>query len=145
MTYAAYDDLATRFGEVKLAQLTCRGAQLSPEPDREVVEAALNDASETVDGYAAARYRTPLSPVPAPVRRWCADMAVYYLYAASGKVPEDVRKAFEDALAGLKDMAKGVIVFQCEGVPSAGAENSSGTVLLDAPPRMFTPDSLKGF
>lgn len=143
MTYASYDDLVTRFGEVTLAQLTCKGGALGKVPDKAVIEAALIDATETIDGYAAARYRTPLSPVPAPVRRWCADMAFYYLHTAT-KVPEDVRKAFEDALAGLKDMARGVIIFQAEGVPTVNAD-ASGGVRLAAPARLFTPDSLKGF
>ena len=144
MTYASYDDLVTRFGEVTLAQLTCKGGALGKVPDKAVIEAALIDATETIDGYAAARYRTPLSPVPAPVRRWCADMALYYLYAGTGKVPDAVRKAFEDALAGLKDMARGVIVFQAEGVPTVNAD-ASGGVRLEVPGRTFTPQSLKGF
>ena len=76
MTYASYDDLVTRFGETKLTQLTDRATPLARVPDRGVIEAALADATETIDGYAAGRYLTPLSPVPAPVLRWCADMAV---------------------------------------------------------------------
>lgn len=147
MSYASHEDMILRFGETKLAQLTCRdgGRNGAPdEPDQSRIEAALSDASETIEGYAAGRYRVPLSPVPAPVRRWCADMAMYYLYAATGKVPEDVRKAFEDALAGLKDMAKGVIMFQCEGVVTEEV-SASGDIMMDVPSRIFTADSLKGF
>ena len=144
MTYATADDLATRFGDMVLAQLTSRGDPSADKPDETVLNAVLVDATETIDGYAAARYRTPLSPVPAPVRRWCADMAVYYLYVATGNVPDDVRKAFEDAMSGLKDMSKGLITFQCEGVVAESAP-SSGDILVSVPPRMFTPGSLKGF
>ena len=71
-------------------------------------------------------------------------MALYYLHAGTGKVPDDVRKMFEDALAGLKDMAKGVIVFQAEGVPTVNVPDG-GSVRLETPGRMFTPDSLRGF
>lgn len=56
MTYASYDDLVTRFGETRLAQLTDRATPPARRPDRAVIEAALVDASEAVDGYAAARY-----------------------------------------------------------------------------------------
>ena len=140
MTYASYDDLVTRFGETKLTQLTDRATPLARVPDRGVIEAALADATETIDGYAAGRYLTPLSPVPAPVLRWCADMAFYYLHTGTGKVPDDVRKMFEDALA----MSKGVIVFRAEGVPAANVPGG-GSIKLDAPARIFTPESLKGF
>ena len=51
---------------------------------------------------------------------------------------------FEDALAGLKDMAKGVIAFQAEGVPTANVPGG-GSVRLEVPGRTFTPESLKGF
>ena len=144
MTYASYDDLVTRFGETKLTPLTDRATPLARVPDRGVIEAALADATETIDGYAAGRYLTPLSPVPAPVLRGCADMAFYYLHTGTGKVPDDVRKMFEDALAGLKDMSKGVIVFRAEGVPAANVPGG-GSIKLDAPARIFTPESLKGF
>ena len=63
MTYASYDDLVTRFGEAKLTQLTDRAAPPARHPDRAVIEAALGDASEAVDGYAAARYRDRKSVV----------------------------------------------------------------------------------
>lgn len=144
MTYATYDDLVTRFGEMKLTQLTDRATPPARCPDKGVIEAALADATETIDGYAAGRYLTPLSPVPAPVCRWCADIAFYYLHTGTGKVPDDVRKMFEDALAGLKDMAKGVIVFQAEGVLAVNVPGG-GSIKLDVPGRIFTPDTLKGF
>ena len=143
MTYATYDDLVTRFGEMKLTQLTDRATPPARCPDKAVIGAALTDATEAIEGYAAGRYRTPLDPVPAPVRRWCADMAFYYLHTAVS-APEGVRKAFEDALAGLKDMARGVIIFQAEGVPTANTD-ASGGVRLDVPSRIFSPDTLKGF
>ncbi|MEG2140826.1 MAG: DUF1320 domain-containing protein, partial [Bilophila sp.] len=74
MTYATCDDLVTRFGEMKLTQLTDRAVPPARCPDKIVMGTALADATETIDGYAATRYRTPLCPVPAPVRKWCADM-----------------------------------------------------------------------
>ena len=142
MTYATYDDLVwiscRGYGSVgKLCEL-----HLTKPGHKAVIGAALTDATEAIEGYAASRYRIPLDPVPAPVRRWCADMAFYYLHTAVS-APEGVRKAFEDALAGLKDMARGVIVFQAEGVPTANTD-ASGGVLLDVPSRIISPDNHKG-
>lgn len=141
--YASIDDMLLRFGEAKLTQLTDRVTPPARQPDPAVIGAALEDATQMVDGYAAARYVTPLCPVPAPVRRWCLDIAYYYLHN-SGPVPEDVRKGFESALAGLKDMGKGVIVFAAEGLASAEL-SAAGDIQLDAPERVFTADSMRGF
>jgi len=142
--YATLDDMRLRFGDVTLTQLTCIARQGATEPDADVIGAALADATELIDGYAAARYVTPLSPVPAPVRRWCMDIAVYYLHGSGAGVPDDVRQAYEDAMSGLKDMGKGVIVFQSAGLPSEEKSASNG-IRLEAPERVFTADSLKGF
>lgn len=140
--YASLEDMRLRYGDVKLTQLAQKARPEAREPDAEVIGAVLTDASEIIDGYAAARYRTPLSPVPAPVRRWCMDIAFYYLHVSP--VPEDVRNAFENAVAGLKDMGKGVIRFQAEGMPSEEL-SASGDIRLEAPERVFTAHSLEGF
>ena len=136
--YATADDMRVRFGAELLEQLA------PPSPAGEeaaALTAALNDASDLVDSYASTRYRTPLNPVPAPVRRWCADIARWYLDTA--RTDEAVRKAYEDAVAGLKDMARGVIVFQAEGVPSQ--DKPVGQIMTAGPDRMFSGSSLKGY
>lgn len=149
MSYAVYEDMRLRFGEARLSQLTSRVTSGPSEtrpartgPDLEVIAAALEDASQLVDSYAAARYRLPLHPVPAPVRRWCADIAYYYLHAA-GKISDETRKAYEDAMTGLKDMSRGVILFEAEGVALENARANG--IRLEGPERILTPNSLEGF
>lgn len=143
MPYTTYDEMLLRYGKTKLQQLTDREQPLLGEPVVSVIEDAIQAAAELIDGYAAAKYRVPLSPVPAPVRVWCQDIAFYRLHSSLGSVPEDVRLAFEDAIAALKDMARGLIAFQVEGKPSENAPG--GGVQLESPGRIFGPQSLKGF
>lgn len=147
MSYATLDDMVTRFGAEKLTQLSRPdgGAESDPNaPDPVVIQAALDDATEMVNAYAAGRYTVPLNPVPAPVRRWCADMTLYYLYLSQNGPPEDVRKSFEDALKGLSDMQKGVVIFQAGGVPSP-EKPAGGSVGIAGPHRVFTVNTLQGF
>lgn len=143
MSYATLDDMVTRFGAETLLQLTQRDAAQAAF-DAAVVQAALDDATDLVDGYAAGRYAVPLTPVPAPVRRWCADIARYYLCSAEMGATDDIRKTFEDAIHGLVDMKKGVVVFQAEGV-STPEKQVDGSVAFTGPQRVFTADTLKGF
>lgn len=143
MAYSTQEEMLVRFGETRLVQVTDKSQPPTKQIDAERLEAALTGASELIDGYAAAKYRTPLTPTPDPVRVWCQDIAIYRLYSAIGLVPPDIRTAFEDALAGLKDMAKGLIVFQAEGVPTVNTPN--GGILFGVPVRVMTPESLTGF
>lgn len=136
--YATEEDMRIRFGEELLEQL------FPPDEAGDAaaaLAAALADATELIDSYAAARYRVPLKPVPAPVRRWCADLARWFLDRA--RTDEAIRKAYEDAIAGLKDMARGVIVFQCEGRTSPDTPN--GQVAMSGPERFFSMESMKGY
>lgn len=144
MTYATEEDMRVRFGEATLAQLCPPDMPDPGGPEGEggpSLAAALADATELIDSYAAARYAVPLDPVPAPVRRWCADIARWYLDRA--RTDEAIRQAYEDALQGLKDMARGIIVFTAAGVPSR--DTAQGQVAMAGPVRLFSRDSLKGF
>lgn len=136
--------MRVRFGEATLAQLCPPDMPDPGGPEGEgapSLAAALADATELIDSYAAARYAVPLDPVPAPVRRWCADIARWYLDRA--RTDEAIRQAYEDALQGLKDMARGIIVFQAAGVISR--DTAQGQVAMAGPERLFSRGSLKGF
>lgn len=54
-----------------------------------------------------------------------------------------MRKAFEDARKTLDAIAAGRLVLQVEGIAPAAA--GGGAVLIDAPERRFTEETLKGF
>lgn len=142
--YAAYEDMLDRFGRLELLQLT----DIDPdapitEPDQGMVEKALGDASELVNGYVSGRYAVPLSPVPDPVRRWTCIIARYYLHR--DMAPERIRKEYEDAVAALKDIAKGLITLQSDGLAMPAGEAAGGRVQISGPPRLFGDQGLKGF
>ena len=143
MAYTDYAEMLLRFGETKLMQLTDRETPKMGKPVISIIEDAIRAAAELIDGYAAVKYRVPFNPVPAPVRAWCQDIAFYRLHTSPLAEKEDVRRKYDDAIAGLKDMAKGLITFQAEGIPSANAP--SGGIRLEGPERIFTPDTLKGY
>lgn len=65
--YATIGDMETRFGQQELLELTDAG--LTGTVGTAEVETAIGDATELINGYVAARYRVPLSPVPDMVRR----------------------------------------------------------------------------
>lgn len=140
MAYATLEDLVSRFGERELVQLTDDADLGVADADR--VTVALTDASETVNAYVAGRYAVPLAPVPDLVRRWTCDIARYLLHR---ETPDDsaVSRNNAAALAGLKDVAKGLSSLEAAGIPTAASPADDGgdlALVSGAAPVMITVD-----
>lgn len=143
MPYASRTDLETRFGAAELAQLADRDGD--GVEDAGVIDGALADADQLVNGYVAGRYAVPLSPVPDLVKRWACDIARYFLWADA--VTDLVKARYEAAVNGLKDVARGAVTLQAAGIEARDAEQATAdfTVLVDAPAPVFTDAALEGF
>jgi len=140
MSYATLDDLIDRAGENELRQIADRDRD--GMIDAEVVDAALADADATIDGYVGAKYALPLPSVPSTVRGWAVSIARYTLHRNGA--PDHVAQDYKDAIAALKDVARGLIT-----LPVAAGETpatvSGGTVMASHPEPVFTPSRLAGW
>lgn len=139
MPYASQQDLVDRFGELELIQLSDRedGAAI----DADVVAAALADADELVDSYIAARVALPLSTVPPRLVRVAGDIARYFLHAESPT--EQVRTAYKDALAWLRDVSQGKATLGDDGVTAAAPADAGAEFTGDD--RLMTRTGLRDF
>lgn len=140
--YASLSDLTDRFGAQLLVGLTDRGAVSTGEIDEPIVEAALADATETIDGYLrAAGYQTPLAEVPGNIADLCKTIAIWKLYIT--EAPDKITADYKDAVQALVNISKGVIKLAVAGVepPSTG---SSGVLVTDRE-RPLTEATMKGF
>ena len=102
--YATEDDLKKRFGARQIDELksmheieVTEGEE--PEPV-DVVEVALQDADEEINGYIGSRYALPLANVPSNLKRIACDIARYRLY--SEQPFEHITKLYDDAIAFLR-------------------------------------------
>jgi phage gp36-like protein len=138
VAYATQQDLIDRFGEAQLLAIADRDADSALDAD--VIAKALDDAGETIDSYIATRYELPLAEVPGRLVKVAADIAFYVLHPAAA--PDDVRQRYDDAIAFLKDVAKGNALLDVGG---AEPEPAAAGVDFEGPERTFTRDSLKGF
>jgi phage gp36-like protein len=138
MAYAALADLVARAGAEEILQVADRDGSGAADP--EVVAAALRHATTTIDAYLAARYALPLAPVPEVVRGWAVALARHWLHRDGP--PEHVRQDHEDAMAALKDAARGTLV-----LPGAGSAvpPAAGAVLAAHPPQIFSAEALRGW
>ena len=105
MPYALLADMAARYGETELVQLTDRMGD--GVVDAALVDQALLDAGAVIDGYLAGRYTLPLASVPAILVGYACDLARARLYTDAA--PEIVLKRESDALKFLALAAQGKI------------------------------------
>ncbi|WP_029009391.1 gp436 family protein [Azospirillum halopraeferens] len=134
MSYATLQDLIDRYGSDELVQLTDRAEVPTGAIDEAVVERALDDARRLIDGYAGARYRLPLAPVPDLVRRIACDLARYFLH--SNAPTELVKDSHKEALRLLEKVAAGAVVLQAAGA-EAPASPYTGAAFIAGGDRLF--------
>ncbi|CAD7055433.1 hypothetical protein RHAB21_00717 [Pseudorhizobium halotolerans] len=141
MNYATQQDLVDRFGEEELIQLTDRTNIPVSTIDPVVVDRALSDASELIDGYLKKVAKLPLSAVPGVLVKTSCDIARYYLHGKSADKDSAVTRAYNEAVNWLRDVSRGLVELSIDGgdAPAAGG----GSVKAVAPNRVFTRDSLR--
>lgn len=140
--YIVQADLLSQISEHQLVQLT------DDEKTGLVVDArvdeAIGSAEAEVNGYVATRYAVPVAaPAPDLIKKLSITITVYLLYRRRQRVPDDVRTAYEDAIAMLKDIARGVITLGIDPPPAESTKASAGEV--SGPERIFSRDKLGSF
>ena len=104
MDYCSLEDLRREIGPGELAALT---AESGPNPDPEVVAAAIAGAGAEIEAYLGKRYELPLPEVPPLVKALGATLAIYRLYGRRGVVPEPWQRRRAEAQQYLEDLAAG--------------------------------------
>jgi len=105
MPYATQADLLQRISLKQLTQLTDDANQ--GQPDSDVVNASLEEASGLIDARVRDRYVTPLQASDTATAI-CRDICVYLLFTRRPQqISDAVRQRYEDAIALLKEIAAG--------------------------------------
>lgn len=117
--YATKQDMIDRYGEEPLIELTDRADPPEGVIDDAVLDAALIDASATIDGYIMRRYELPLSGVPLVVKGHCMTIAWYRLHR--GVHTEETRADYNDALGFLRELSTGMALLDVGGTEPASA------------------------
>lgn len=104
------------YGDLNLSKSLKRylsGKAGSDEPDRVVIERAILEAEGEADARLGVRYEMPIDETSesAALKGAVKKIAKYLLYLdhEEGRVPEDARTAYEDALSYLEALAKKLV------------------------------------
>ena len=113
--YGSLASLTQQFGNdelLMLAQGPNDDAGSNPTLDGQRVLDALARASREADTYIAPRYAVPLpvsgDDTPEPLKSFVGDMTRYHLTGGPALESESVIRRYEEAIAWLKSVAKGV-------------------------------------
>ncbi len=144
MAYASAQDwLDTEADQSHLAD-----PERSGTADLALIDRAIELASNEMDGWLAARYETPVSDLKSlPVlNAHVIAIATHQMARTSGAVTEEIRKRYEDSIAYLRAVSQGKADLPRTPPPASDAESASGSgeIIISAPERLFTRDSLKG-
>jgi phage gp36-like protein len=105
MAYASQLDLENVYGTQLVTRLSDHDNDGVADPPP--INDALRAASSIIDGYLSVRYQTPLDNPPALIRDLAVDIALYRLAYSRLKQTDEMRKRYEDAIAFLRQVAKG--------------------------------------
>ncbi|MBE0378507.1 gp436 family protein [Pseudoalteromonas prydzensis] len=141
MAYATITAMQQRFGERDLIYLSEREDGPVDVINTAVIEQAINDASDVINGYLAGRYELPLVTVPNLLEQFCCDIARYKL--GTNDVPEHVETRYKDAIKFLMSVAKGELSI---GVDALGQDAKvQDTATIQSAGSVFAREKTKGF
>ena len=125
--YVTQANLVERFGETELAQLTDTVNRPASVIAGDRVEAACRDASALIDSYLAQRYTLPPGgDMPPVLVRIAGDIALYYLHGSRARDDHPVTMRHRDALAWLRDVARGTVQLEADGPDAAPSQGGAG-------------------
>lgn len=137
--YCTLEDLVNRFSLVELIQLTDESG--SGIIDDQVVNGAIEDASDYIDGLISSRYALPLVDVPNILKQHCAHLARYNLY--DNTVPEVVEKNHKMAVDYLMKVGEGKLKL---GPDAEGDEPTTEDVIeMESAGSVFARSNSGGF
>ena len=121
MGYSTDADLYERMDQSLVIQLT--DDDNTGSVDQTVLDDKRETCHELVNSYLRGRYPVPMAPAPAILADIEADLLVKKLYQRRPNmdIPEPVQDSYDEAMAQLKDISRGII--ELEDVPSQGAES----------------------
>lgn len=141
MPYATRTDMETRYRAVDLVELTDVNEPYEGAVNDTVLNQALADAAQLMDGYLRVRYGLPLAQVPDLLVR--INCTIAYRNLHRNGAPEEIEAAYKDALKTLdliRDRKMDIGIGEDEPAPATG-----GDVRFVGPGRVFSAETLEDY
>lgn len=141
MPYATQQQMIERFGADEIVQLTDRAIPPTGVIDAAVLDRALVDADDIINGHLGGRYSVPLAQPSVTVMRIASEIARFLLHRESA--PETVQKRYDAAIRFLRDAADGRVSLGIDAGGAPAQVSDTAQVVSSAP--VFGREASKGF
>jgi len=137
VTYAVAQDFIDRWGNEESERVSDRAN--AGAIDTGVIDTALSDASDFMDGFIGVAYDLPLPSVPRVLIQFTCDIAMYDLSTDQGLLTEDKESRRDKAVKTLQAIASNKFKLP---LPTTG-DPVRGAVTVIGPERQFSRDKLR--
>lgn len=143
MRYCNRSDIGNAIPELTLVQLS-NDDPAAMQPNESVIEEAVRQAEELVDGYLRGRYDLPLDPVPTVLRDAVVYLARHWLYQRrpEGSLPDAVKDSRKDTIKLLESIRDGGLTL---GMPSGQIAPEPGEIRVRARRQQFGDETWGGY
>jgi len=141
MAYCTQSDILEQLDEDILIQLTDDDDE--GEVDDQKVTTAIEKADAEINSYCGAKYSVPFSTVPPMIKAASVDIAIYNLYARRRGAGPSEKERYDNRIAWLKDVAKGVAVLGEDDPDGTPSEHNAPEISSND--RIFSRDSMEGW
>lgn len=143
MRYCNRSDIGNAIPELTLVQLS-NDDPAAMQPNESVIEEAVRQAEELVDGYLRGRYVLPLDPVPTVLRDAVVYLARHWLYQRrpEGTLPDAVKDSRKDTIKLLESIRDGVVTL---GMPTGQIAPEPGEIRVRARRQQFGDETWGGY
>jgi len=139
--YITQADLESKISKSLLIQLT--DDDKTGLIDSAKIDSAIADAEAEINGHIATKYTVPVSPVTDLLKKLARTIAVKNLYDRRPSTPENVNDNYDNAVAFLKEVARGNATLGVDPAPAESSKAGSGETF--GPERVFDRDKLGSF
>ncbi|MQX36822.1 gp436 family protein [Roseospira navarrensis] len=140
MPYASTAAMIERYSERALIDRTDVAEPYTGAVVAAVLDRAIASADGEIDAALRGRYVVPLAPVPPLIVDVACALTWWWLWP--DHTPDEVTARAKWARDQLRMIARGEVTLDA---PVDTTPSGAGAVIVDAPPRLFTRDTLRGF
>ena len=138
MAYLTRADLESAYTHEAVAELLAR-VGIGPETSR--LDTAFAATDGTINMALRGRYVVPFAGLPTELKPIARSIAWWELWRIAPDKPDDVEARYKDAIAALRDLAKGLTQLDSSVPRPAAPEGTVSGSSVAAPPRIMTYDS----